>query len=64
MTVPEPTPLPRRFRLSGLLIAAGLAVEATTLLWRHPTAFLAFAGIGATLVGVGVLLYLYSLATR
>jgi len=63
VTPQEPIALPRRFKLAGLLIAAGLSVEAVTLLWRHPTAFLAFAGIGVSLVGVGVLIYLYSLAT-
>jgi hypothetical protein len=62
VTQPEPIPLPRRFKLAGLLIATGLAVEAVTLLWRHPTAFLAFTGFGVSLVAVGVLVYLYSLA--
>lgn len=62
MTTAEPTPLPRRFRLAGALLACGLIVEITTLIWSHPTAFLAFAFLGATLAGAGVLVYLYALA--
>jgi hypothetical protein len=61
MTPPEPTPLPRRFRLAGALIASGLLVEISTLIWSHPTAFLAFACLGATLAGAGVLTYLHAL---
>lgn len=58
MTPPEPL---HRFRLAGSLIAAGLLVEISTLIWSHPTAFLAFAFVGVTLSGAGVLLYLYAL---
>lgn len=51
-----------RLARSGGLIATGLAVEATSLLWGHPTSFLLFLFVGATLVGAGVLLYLWSIA--
>ena len=61
--IPGPSKLIRRLRLSGLLVALGLAVEAITLLWSHPTAFLVFLLAGVSLVGAGVLLYLYSIAT-
>ena len=59
MTV-HPT-LIRRLKVSGLLIALGLIVEAVTLLWAHPTAFLAFLFLGGTLVAAGVFLYLLSI---
>jgi len=59
---PEPRLL-KRLRLSGTLVGLGLAVEALTLLWAHPTAFLAFLFLGATLVGAGVLVYLWSLVS-
>ena len=62
----EDRPAPRllkRLKLSGLLVGSGLAVEAFTLLWAHPTAFLAFLFLGAALVGAGILVYLWSLAS-
>ncbi|HKI01129.1 MAG TPA: hypothetical protein VKK31_04045 [Thermoanaerobaculia bacterium] len=56
-------PLARLLRLSGLLVGLGLIVEALTLLWSHPTAFLVFLLLGGSLVAAGVLLYLYAIAT-
>ncbi len=53
----------RRLRLAGLLVSLGLIVEAVTLFWSHPTAFLVFLGLGGLLVGAGVLLYLFAIAT-
>jgi hypothetical protein len=40
-----------------------LIIEAVTLFWSHPTAFLAFLLLGGTLVAAGVLLYLFSIAS-
>jgi len=62
VTVAQPSLL-RRLRLSGLLVSLGLIVEAVTLFWSHPTAFLAFLLLGGTLVAAGVLLYLFSIAS-
>lgn len=53
--------LARRFKIAALLVSLGLTIEALTLFWAHPTAFLAFLLIGGTLVAAGVLLYLYSI---
>jgi hypothetical protein len=47
-----------------LLIAAGLIVQLTTLIWIHPLAFIAFAMIACPLIAAGVLLFLYSLASH
>ena len=42
----------------------GLVVEALCLLLGHgPIAFMVFAGLGAALFAVGILLYLYSLVS-
>ena len=57
-----PPLLLRRLRLAGLLVVLGLVVEAVTLLWSHPTAFLVFLGVGGLLVGAGVLVYLFAIA--
>jgi len=62
MTAASP-PLIRRLRLAGLLVVLGLIVEAVTLFWSHPTAFLVFLGLGALLVGLGVLCYLFAIVT-
>ncbi len=48
----------QRLRRSGLLIAAGLAVEAVTLAWTHPLAFLVFMLVGGLLLAAGVVMFL------
>jgi hypothetical protein len=49
------------FRLSGILLVIGLCIEAISLFWIHPLAFLAFFVIGGSFLGAGVLLFLYSI---
>jgi hypothetical protein len=61
---PPARPIERRLRLSGALIALGVATQLATLFWTHPLSFMAFLAIGCPLTLAGVLLYLYSLATR
>lgn len=53
----------RRIRLAGLLIVLGLLCQLITFLWVHPLAFMAFLLIGCPLVGLGILVYLYSLVS-
>jgi predicted membrane channel-forming protein YqfA (hemolysin III family) len=55
--------LARRLRLAGLLLGLGLLIEAVTLFWPHPTAFLVFLLLGGVLVAAGVVLYLFTIAT-
>lgn len=55
--------LARRLRISGILLGLGLALEGLTMAWSHPTAFLVFLLLGGTMVGLGVLLYLYAIAS-
>jgi len=49
------------FRLAGFLLIAGLCIEAMSLNWTHPIAFLAFFVFGGAFLAAGVLLYLYSI---
>jgi hypothetical protein len=50
-----------RIRWAGLLIGAGLLVQALALLRVHPLAFVAFAVVGCPLVAAGIVVYLTSL---
>jgi hypothetical protein len=52
---------PRALRIAGVLLMLGLCTEAISLLWVHPIAFIVFFVVGGTLLGAGVLLFLYSL---
>ena len=53
-----------RLQLAGLLIATGILVELGTLFWNHPVSLFLFLSLGAGLVGTGMALYLWSVATR
>jgi hypothetical protein len=56
--------LHRRLKISSLLVSAGLMVQVATLFWSHPLTFVAFIVLGGTLVGMGILLYLYSIVSH
>lgn len=51
----------KRLRTSGLVIIAGLLVEALSLVWNHPLSFVAFLAVGGLLLAIGILWYLWSL---
>jgi hypothetical protein len=52
----------RRFlQVSSTLVIAGLLLEILSLLWFHPLSFVLFAFVAATLIGLGILVYLVSL---
>ena len=53
----------RRIRASSTLVLLGLIVELISLLWSHPTAFVLFLLVGASLMGLGILIYFYSLVS-
>ncbi len=55
------SPLESRLRVCGILVFLGLVIDAISLWWSHPTAFLVFVFIGGSFVLLGILLYLYSL---
>jgi hypothetical protein len=48
-------------RIASGLIILGLLVEIVSLLWFHPLSFVLFAFVGASLVGLGIVVYLASL---
>jgi hypothetical protein len=50
-----------RLRISGILVIIGLLVEALCLVWSRPIAFVVLVCIGGALIGLGVLVFLYSL---
>jgi hypothetical protein len=51
----------RFLQVSSGLVILGLLVEIVSLLWFHPLSFLLFAFVGASLIGLGILVYLASL---
>jgi hypothetical protein len=51
----------RLLRIASSLIILGLALEIVSLLWFHPLSFVLFAFAGATLIVLGILVYLASL---
>jgi hypothetical protein len=48
-------------RVASVLIILGAAVELVSLRWVHPLAFVLFAFVAVTLIGLGILIYLASL---
>lgn len=54
-------PIHSKLRLAGVLIILGLVVQALSLLWNHPLSFIAFVSLGGLLLGVGIILYLFTL---
>jgi len=52
-----------RLRIAGTLVFLGLVVEALTLGWNNPIAFLVFMGIGGLLIFLGLVIYLLSLVS-
>jgi hypothetical protein len=53
-----------RIRWSGILIGLGLTIQMLMLLWIHPLSFMIFLLVGCPMVGIGMLVYLYSLASH
>ena len=51
----------KSLRFAGSLLIPGLCLQALTLGWNHPLAFLAFMFIASPLVLAGVVIYLYSI---
>jgi hypothetical protein len=51
----------RFLRVSSALIILGLIAELASLLWFQPLAFVVFVFLAASLVGIGMLIYLVSL---
>jgi hypothetical protein len=54
----------RKLQISGGIVALGLLFATATRYWAHPLAFVLFILVGGTLVGAGVLFYLYSIVSH
>jgi hypothetical protein len=52
----------RLLQVLSALVALGLLIEIVSVLWFHPLAFVLFAFVGASLIGLGILVFLESLA--
>ncbi len=61
MTTPR---IEQRIRWSGVMIGLGLTIQMLMLLWTHPLSFMIFLLVGCPLVGIGMLVYLYSLVSH
>jgi hypothetical protein len=57
------TALEKHNRRSAVLILLGVAILLATLLWKHPLSFMAFLGLGCPLILIGILHYLYAIAS-
>jgi hypothetical protein len=53
----------RKLQISGVILIVGLVVEGLCLLSGSPIGFILFVGVGAFLIIIGILYYLYSLAS-
>ena len=53
----------RKLQISGMILIAGLVVEGLCLLRGGPIGFILFVGVGGLLIAIGMLYYLYSLAS-
>lgn len=51
----------RLLRIASVLVILGLGLEIISLLWFHPLSFVLFAFVAASLIGLGILIYLASL---
>jgi hypothetical protein len=53
----------KRLRLAGMVLIFGLGVEAISLQWARPIAFILLVAFGGALCAGGIAVYLYSLAS-
>ncbi len=53
----------RKLQISGVILIVGLVVEGLCLLSGSPIGFILFVGFGGFLIAIGILYYLYSLAS-
>lgn len=56
--------LERRLQIAGIVLLLGLVVEVLSLLGKGSIAFLVFAGLCATLILAGIVLYLYGIVSK
>jgi hypothetical protein len=49
------------FKVSSALVVVGLLLEIVSLLWFGPLSFVLFAFVAASLIGLGIVVYLAAL---
>ena len=59
----NPQPLQRRLQFAGSFLILALLIEAFTVLWTRPVAFVVFVGLSGVLFAAGIILYLYSMVS-
>jgi membrane protein YdbS with pleckstrin-like domain len=55
--------LQQRLKVAAYLLIAGLIIEAVTLYWTSPLSFMLFIGVAATLMVLGIIVYLVAIVT-
>ena len=53
--------LQQKLKIAAYLLMAGLIIEAITLYWTSALSFMLFIGLGGTLVGLGIIIYLVAI---
>jgi hypothetical protein len=57
----KPNPLEWRLRMAGMILILGLCIEGLCLLSHGAVGFIIFAGLGGSLLLLGVVVYLLAL---
>jgi hypothetical protein len=61
--IPNRIRLEKRLQISGVLLIAGLVVEALCLLWARPIGFVLLVAVAGVLLFAGLVVYLLSLVS-
>jgi hypothetical protein len=51
----------RRIQVAGIILIAGLLIEALCLIWARPISFVLFVAVGGLFLFAGVVVFLFSL---
>lgn len=60
-TALSPSFIEKRLKIAGISVSLGMATEAVSLTWAHPTSFFLFLIVGGGLIAAGILLFFYAL---
>jgi hypothetical protein len=55
--------LEKRIQAAGIILIAGLLIEALCLLWARPVSFVIFVAVGGLFLFAGVVVFLFSLVS-
>ena len=54
----------KRIQVAGIILIAGLLIEALCLLWARPISFVILVAVGGLFLFAGVVVFLFSLVSR